>query len=111
MAFDCIHDMAHPADALSAISAALRPGGRFLMVDLAASSHAHENVDHPFAPWLYATSCMHCMTVSLAQGGVGLGTAWGEQTAVRLLNEAGFSDVQIHQIEGDFLNNYFVATA
>ena len=81
------------------------------MVDLAASSHAHENVDHPFAPWLYATSCMHCMTVSLAQGGVGLGTAWGEQTAVRLLNEAGFSDVQIHQIEGDFLNNYFVATA
>ncbi len=110
MAFDCIHDMAQPAAALSAISSSLRPEGTFLMVDIAASSDAYENIDHPIAPWLYATSCMHCMTVSLAEGGDGLGTAWGEQTAGRLLKEAGFSTVKIHKIEGDFFNNYFVAT-
>lgn len=111
IAFDCIHDMAHPAAALSAINSALRPGGTFLMVDIAASSHTHENIDHPFAPWLYTTSCLHCMTVSLAEGGEGLGTAWGKQTATELLKQAGFSNVQIHQIDGDFFNNYFVATS
>ena len=60
------------------------------MVDPAASSHLHENLEHPMGPFLYTVSTMHCMTVSLEQGGVGLGTAWGEQSARRMLADAGF---------------------
>ena len=47
------------------------------MQDVQGSSHHHENVDHPGGPLLYMISCMHCMTVSLAQGGDGLGAMWG----------------------------------
>jgi 2-polyprenyl-3-methyl-5-hydroxy-6-metoxy-1,4-benzoquinol methylase len=80
-AFDAIHDQAKPTQVLSAIAKALRPGGMFLMVDFAASSHLEENLDHPLAPFLYTISCNHCMTVSLAANGEGLGTMWGEQKA------------------------------
>jgi len=108
-AFDAIHDQAEPRRVLSGIAAALRPGGSFLMVDDRASSHLHENLDHPLGPFLYGVSTMHCMTVSLALGGEGLGTVWGEQKARELLAEAGFSDVVVHQQPGDVANNYYVA--
>ena len=53
---------------------------------------------------------MHCMTVSLALGGAGLGTAWGEQKALSMLREAGFGAVDIHRLgPDDPLNNYYVA--
>jgi SAM-dependent methyltransferase len=108
-AFDAIHDQARPRKVLAGIAAALRPGGTFLMVDDRASSNLHENLDHPLGPFLYGVSTMHCMTVSLAQGGEGLGTVWGEQKARELLAEAGFSDVTVHQMPGDIANNYYVA--
>ena len=107
---DGIHDLAHPATVLRNIARALRPGGTFLMVDVAASSNLHENIGHPLAPALYALSTMHCMTVSLAQGGTGLGSMWGEQRARQMLAEAGFSAVEVTRIEGDILNNYYIAT-
>ena len=66
-AFDAIHDQAKPATVLASIFHALRPDGTYLMQDIAGSSHVHNNLDHPIAPFLYTISCMHCMTVSLAQ--------------------------------------------
>jgi len=60
-------------------------------------------------PFLYTISTMHCMTVSLARDGDGLGTMWGEQKALELLAEAGFTDVAVKQVEGDFLNNFYIA--
>lgn len=108
-AFDVIHDLAHPAEVLRNIFNALGPGGTFLMVDIAASSHLHENIEHPLGPFLYAVSTMHCMTVSLEQGGVGLGTVWGGQKAQQMLADAGFGEVEVEQVEGDILNNYYIA--
>jgi 2-polyprenyl-3-methyl-5-hydroxy-6-metoxy-1,4-benzoquinol methylase len=108
-AFDVIHDLAHPAEVLENIYDALRTGGAFLMVDVAASSHLHENIDHPLGPFLYTASTMHCMTVSLAQNGAGLGTVWSEQKAREMLAEAGFTGVEVKQVEGDILNNYYLA--
>lgn len=108
-AFDAIHDQKAPRTVLENIRRALRPGGVYLMADIAASSHLHENVELPFGPMLYAISTMHCMTVSLALGGEGLGTVWGEQTALQYLADAGFENVEVKKIEGDVLNVYFVA--
>jgi SAM-dependent methyltransferase len=109
LAFDAIHDQAHPRRVLSGIARALRPDGTFLMQDIAASSHLHENVDNPLAPFLYTVSTMHCMSVSLAAGGEGLGTCWGQQTARRLLADAGFVSVEVSQLPHDPMNDYFVA--
>ena len=108
-AFDAIHDQAHPAEVLAGIARSLAPDGVFLMADVKASSHPGENVDLAIGPFLYAVSLMHCMTVSLAQGGAGLGAVWGEQTATRMLHDAGFRSVTVRQADGDFFNSYYVA--
>ena len=93
-AFDAIHDQVDPQGVLNQIRAALAPGGTFLMLDIKASSHLEDNIGASAAPALYAVSVMHCMTVSLAHDGAGLGTVWGEQLARRMLAEAGFSRVE-----------------
>jgi SAM-dependent methyltransferase len=108
-AFDAIHDQAHPARVLAAITEALRPGGTFLMVDIRAASAVEDNFDLPWATFLYTVSTMHCMTVSLGLDGDGLGTMWGEQVATRMLHEAGFTEVAIHSLDGDPFNSLYVA--
>jgi len=109
-AFDAIHDQAQPAQVLAGIAKALRSDGVFLMVDIQASSRLDENLDLPWAPFLYTTSTLHCMTVSLALHGVGLGTMWGEQLAQAMLHEAGFGAVSVQRLDTDPFNNYYVAT-
>jgi 2-polyprenyl-3-methyl-5-hydroxy-6-metoxy-1,4-benzoquinol methylase len=107
-AFDVVHDQARPREVLSSVHASLRPGGTFLCADIAASSDVAENLDHPLGPWLYTISLMHCMTVSLAAGGEGLGAMWGEQTALRYLREAGFTVDGARHVEGDPMNVYYL---
>ena len=109
-AFDAIHDQANPAAVLRGIQAALKPGGTFLMQDIAGSSRLENNVDHPLGPLLYAVSVFHCMTVSLAEGGAGLGTMWGRELAEEMLTEAGFGSIDVRQLAHDVQNNYFVIT-
>lgn len=108
-AFDAIHDQAHPDRVLARVAQALKPDGVFLMADFAASSELDDNRAHPMAPFIYTVSTMHCMTVSLSQGGLGLGTAWGEQLALRMLRDAGFAHVEIRRVEADVFNNYYIA--
>jgi SAM-dependent methyltransferase len=110
-AFDVIHDQAQPSAVLKGVARALAPGGSFLMVDIRASSNLEENIPHPFAPFLYGISTMHCMTVSLALNGAGLGAVWGEQKALEMLNGAGFTRVDVHRLADDPLDNYYVARA
>jgi ubiquinone/menaquinone biosynthesis C-methylase UbiE len=109
-AFDAIHDQAHPTRVLHGIARALRPTGTFLMGDIRASSDLAENIDLPLAPFLYTISCMHCMTVSLALGGEGLGAMWGEQRARQMLITAGFTQVEVTQVAADTGNTYYIAT-
>jgi SAM-dependent methyltransferase len=110
-AFDAIHDQKAPQRVLDAVARALRPNGTFLMQDIAGSSHVHRNLDHPLGALLYTISCMHCMTVSLAQGGDGLGAMWGEEKAGRMLRRAGFVHVDTHRLDHDVQNAYTVARA
>lgn len=103
-AFDAIHDQADPSGVLSRIRHGLRPGGMLAMLDIRASSELADNLADRTNLILYGTSVMHCMQVSLAGGGPGLGTVWGTQLATRMLNEAGFPDVTIHELPGDPTN-------
>ena len=118
-AFDVIHDQARPAKVLKEIYNALRSkgaegegrggGGIFLMQDIAASSKLEENIKNPLGPTLYSISTMHCMTVSLAYNGEGLGTVWGRQKAEEMLKEAGFSErIEVKEVPGDMFNYYYI---
>ncbi len=106
--FDAIHDQADPARVLRNIHAALRPQGTYLMQDISGTSHLDRDIEHPAGPFLYAISTMHCMTVSLALGGAGLGTMWGEELAREMLREAGFTKIRAERLAHDFQNLYFV---
>jgi 2-polyprenyl-3-methyl-5-hydroxy-6-metoxy-1,4-benzoquinol methylase len=108
--FDAIHDQAQPARVLENIYRGLRQGGVLLMVDVKASSQLEDNIGVPLAAYLYTVSTMHCMSVSLGLDGAGLGTCWGRQLATSMLADAGFTDVAVHEIESDPINNYYIAT-
>jgi ubiquinone/menaquinone biosynthesis C-methylase UbiE len=108
-AFDAIHDQAHPGRVLGNIHRSLRPGGTFLMVDIKASSQLENNLELPWASFLYTVSTVHCMSVSLGQDGDGLGTVWGTELATQMLQDAGFTRVQLRELEQDPFNAYFVS--
>jgi SAM-dependent methyltransferase len=108
-AFDAIHDQAQPETVLRVVADALRPEGVFLMQEIRGSSRIEDDARLPLAPFLYTVSCLHCMTVSLAAGGAGLGAMWGVERATRMLEAAGFAKVEVHSLPHDLLNQYYVA--
>jgi len=107
--FDAIHDQVAPETVLQRMHDALTPGGQLFMVDINAASDIADNLDHPLAPFLYATSVLHCMTISLAHDGAGLGTVWGRQLARQMLTDAGFIDVVDHDAPGDPFDAIYIA--
>jgi len=89
---------------LAAIHRIVKPDGAVLWSEARASDRLEENLNSQ-GRTMYASSTMHCMTVSLAQGGEGLGSVIGESQARGLAEEAGFSKFEklavknpIHQI-------------
>ena len=52
---------------------------------------------------------MHCMSVSLAAGGPGLGAMWGREQALEMLEAAGFRGVRVQALPHDPINIYYVA--
>lgn len=108
-AFDVIHDLAEPFDALAATRTVLAADGLFLMIDSGAPSDLDEQAALPWAPMMYGVSLGHCLTVSLAQGGAGLGAMWGREAAMEALHDAGFSDVATFELKGDPMDLLYVA--
>lgn len=106
--FDAIHDQARPADVLRNINTALKPGGWYLCVEPKAASALAENMHEPMATFQYTVSTMHCMSVSIAGGGEGLGTAWGTERTIEFLDRAGFVDIDVTVVSSDRTNSHFV---
>jgi len=108
--FDAIHYQAKPLNVLKGIHRTLKSDGVYLMQDINGTSHVHKDIEHPIGTFLYTISCMHCMTVSLAQGGEGLGAMWGEQKTREYLQKAGFRSITTHRLAHDIQNNWYVVT-
>ncbi len=106
--FDAIHDQARPLNVLNGIRRTLKPDGVYLMQDISGTGHVHKDIGHPLGTLLYTVSCMHCMTVSLAQGGEGLGAMWGEEKTQEYLRRAGFRSVTVNRLAHDVQNNWYV---
>jgi SAM-dependent methyltransferase len=106
--FDAIHDQARPLNVLKGIHRTLAQDGTYLMQDISGTGELQRDVEHPIGALLYTISCMHCMTVSLAQGGEGLGAMWGEKKTLEYLRRAGFGAVEVHRLAHDIQNNWYV---
>ena len=99
--FDAVHDQVDPAAVLRNIHDALVPDGLFIMKEPRGADDLAGNLQNPMAPLLYSMSTLHCMTVSLAHDGAGIGTMFGEGLARRMLGEAGFDVVDVVTAPGD----------
>ena len=97
-AFDVIHDQINSQRTLKFIFNSLNSNGVFLMQDILSSTELAGNINHPLGPFLYTISCLHCMSVSLSQNGVGLGAMWGKEKALEMLGEAGFIGTKVHTL-------------
>jgi 2-polyprenyl-3-methyl-5-hydroxy-6-metoxy-1,4-benzoquinol methylase len=101
-AFDCIHDMTHPAEMMSAIRRSLKPDGVWLLVDIKALDTYEENASqNPMASLMYGISVMSCMSSAMSEpGGAGLGTlGLPESTARSMAKDAGFTRFRRLDIE------------
>ena len=98
--FDALHDQVDPEGVLRRIHAALAPRGIFFLREPHAPDTLEGNLANPFAPVQYSLSTLHCLTVSLAHGGAGIGTVFGEQRARAMLADAGFADPEVHPAPG-----------
>lgn len=105
--FDAIHDQGRPDLALANIRRALRAGGVYLCQEIKAETAHAGNIDHPCGTFIYAISTIHCMSVSLASGGLGLGAAWGRDACRDMLEGAGFA-VEMLELEHDPLNDFWI---
>jgi SAM-dependent methyltransferase len=107
--FDVIHDAVDPAGILRAIQSALAPDGRYVCVDVNCEERPEDNVG-PLATIRYAASLGYCLTVSLAEGGAGLGTCGlTEPVLRRLASDAGFIRVRRVPTEDRFNSVYELA--
>lgn len=107
--FDAIHDQRNPQGLISGLHRALKRSGIYLMQDIGGSAELQNNLDFPMASLLYAISCTHCTPISIGQGGEGLGTMWGWETAETMLKKGGFARVERHVLPHDPMNVWFVS--
>ncbi|HEX5297939.1 MAG TPA: class I SAM-dependent methyltransferase [Streptosporangiaceae bacterium] len=107
--FDVVHDAVDPLGLLRSIRDALRPGGRYLCLDINCSDQASANVG-PIATLLYGFSVLYCMTTSLAEGGEGLGTlGLPEPVLCDLAAKAGFAQARRIEMDNPFNSLYELA--
>jgi len=105
-AFECIHDMAQPVEALRAMRNLVGNGGTVLIGD--------ERVAETFtAPGddlerlMYGFSILHCLPVGMVdQPSAETGTVMRSSTLERYAHEAGFRSMEILPVENDLWRFY-----
>ena len=108
LTFDCLHDMAHPAEALAAVRRCLRSDGTLLVKEIRAGASWQENLRNPVLAMMYSTSVATCMSSALSEpGGAGLGTLGLHRALLeQMCRDAGFTRFAAHDID-DPANLYY----
>lgn len=97
--FDYLHDMGDPTGAARHALAALRPGGRLMVVEPMAGDRIEDNL-HPVGAAYYGFSTLLCTPGALSQdstapsGPTALGAQAGEDRLREVLTGAGFGTVR-----------------
>lgn len=95
---DVLHDLSDPVTTLSEIKTLLKAEGTLLVMEPKVADRLEDN-KNPISTMYYGFSVFHCMTQSLAKGGVGLGTCLGPKKTQEILSQAGFSKFEILDIK------------
>lgn len=103
--FDMIHET-NPLMMLQVIRKGLRPGGRYVCLDVKCAEALEKNID-PLATLRYGFSLLFCMSIALANGGTSQGTmGLPAEKMTQLCLNAGFSSVRLVPLEKSNHNLY-----
>jgi 2-polyprenyl-3-methyl-5-hydroxy-6-metoxy-1,4-benzoquinol methylase len=103
---EALHDVPHPIEVLSAVRAALVPGGSVVVMDERAAESFAAPADE-IERFFYSASVLHCLPVGMSeQPSAGTGTVMRPATLQGYAAQAGFVTVEILPIEHDFFRFY-----
>lgn len=105
-AFECLHDMPYPVQALSRMREILTPGGAVLIADEAVEENLEDNrnfMGHLF----YNFSVLHCLPQAMGfKDSAETGTVIKASTVRKYAEQAGFSSVEVLDIENPMWRFY-----
>ncbi len=105
-AFEVVHDMAYPVEALRRMKEMLAPGGVVLIADEAVGDTLEENSDF-YGRFMYNFSVLHCLPqAKVFPNSAETGTVMGPAKLRKYAVKAGFSKVEVLPIENDFWRFY-----
>jgi SAM-dependent methyltransferase len=105
-AFECIHDMANPVEALASMRRLVGPGGTVLIADERVADEFTPNGDET-ERLMYGFSVLHCLPVGMVDApSAGTGTVMRTSTFRGYAIQAGFRDVEVLPIDNPFWRFY-----
>jgi 2-polyprenyl-3-methyl-5-hydroxy-6-metoxy-1,4-benzoquinol methylase len=106
VAFECVHDMAHPVEALRAMGGLLAPNGALLIADEKVAERFQAPGDH-LERLFYGFSILHCLPVGTTeQPSAETGTVLRPEILRRYAAAAGFRSLEILPIDHDLWRFY-----
>lgn len=106
IAFECIHDMSRPVEALQAMRSLTGEDGVVIVVDERVAE-SFEGPGDEIERLMYGFSVLHCLPVGMAeQPSAGTGTVMRPATLRRYARQAGYRDVEALPIENDLWRFY-----
>jgi SAM-dependent methyltransferase len=106
-AFECVHDMSNPVEALASMKRLVAPGGTVLVVDERVAENFGDAIGDPIERIMYGWSTLCCLTNGLADSpSAGTGTVLRRSTLEDYARQADFSAVDELPIEHDLFRYY-----
>lgn len=98
MAIEMLHDVPDPVGILRTMRKLAGPSGSVLVVDERAEEH-FTVPSSEMERFFYAFSTLHCLAVSMQNGGAGTGTVIRPDTVRRYAIEAGFTTIETLDVD------------
>lgn len=102
--FDVLHDLHSVKKGLENARKALKEGSYLSAIEPALDKNLQENMNKPWAPFIYSFGLLHCVPTCLYSGDTeegAFGPGWGLEIPLKCATDAGFKEARIVQ-EIDF---------
>ena len=110
MAFEMIHDLARPVEALTTMRRLGKPDAVHLVMDEKVAETFEAPTENPIERLMYAASVLHCLPVGRADTpSAATGTVMRPATFAGYAERAGFATVNVLPIEHDLFRFYHLA--
>jgi len=107
LAFEMVHDLARPCEALRTMRELGTREAIVLVVDEKVGERFEASIDNPVERLMYAASVLHCLPVGMVDPeSAGTGTVMRPSTLEAYAADAGFSAVNILPIDHDLFRFY-----